>query len=89
MTATMATLARIDAKRLEKAREGLARGDYSVTVQRHTAGWLNGEVTSREGVTYTLTATPSLTSCTCPDVRYARKAGHVCKHAAMLALMAA
>ena len=75
---------RVSKERLQRAVSGLMSGEYQVVVTRQEEGYVTGYV--RNGNSYDVTLTNTITSCSCPDSVYRHQ---VCKHQAMLALKVA
>lgn len=79
-----ATLARVEAKRLQKAVEGLVSGAYTVAVTFQDQCRVCGTVTNGDRKPYAVTlGMDDFVACSCPDAVY-RKG--ICKHAVALAL---
>ncbi len=75
---------RVSKERLQRAVSGLVSGEYEVVVIRREEGYVAGYV--KNGNSYDVTLTDTITSCSCPDSMYRHQ---VCKHQAMLALKVA
>ena len=78
-----ATIAKVEATRLQKAVEGLVSGGYTVTVASQSDAELRGFVANGDGKQYGVVLSQDHTFCSCPDTMY-RKV--TCKHAVALAL---
>jgi uncharacterized Zn finger protein len=82
-TITAATLAKVDAKRFDKAAVSLRKGEYTVSIARNDGLVLTAHVNNGKGQSYTVSLTENGGFCSCPD--YAFRAT-TCKHQVALAV---
>ena len=77
------TLARVDNERLPGGVEGLASGDYTITLTRMTEDEISAQVANGDGKSYPVTLTAMRSFCGCNDSQFR---GKTCKHAVALSL---
>ena len=80
----MKFLTTVDSDRLQRAKDGLATGAYTITVTRQDDRSLSAYITNGDHKTYAVTLMDGQAFCSCPDMMY--RGETACKHAIAVAL---